>query len=152
VAFVERTSAAEEGVLIAQGGRFGGYVLYVKDNRLHYEYNYLGIERFPVVSDRELPTGLIQARLDFIRTGEHRGVARLYAGDEPIGEGLIARTVPAFNVREPMDVGRDNFTPVSLAYDCPFAFSGILHKVEMVVGGTSIISDEQEFENVLATQ
>jgi hypothetical protein len=44
-------------VIIAQGGSIGGWALYAKDRRLRYCYNFLGIQRFYVDSDREIPAG-----------------------------------------------------------------------------------------------
>jgi hypothetical protein len=44
-------------VLFARGSRFGGHALYVKDNRLHYVYNFVGSLEQKIVSDEELPTG-----------------------------------------------------------------------------------------------
>ena len=52
-AHVARDDTRQEGVLVAQGGRHGGYTLYVKDNRLVYEYNFLGISSCVIRSDAE---------------------------------------------------------------------------------------------------
>ena len=44
-------------MLFAHGSRFGGHSLYVKDNRLHYVNNYIGMLEQKVVADADLPTG-----------------------------------------------------------------------------------------------
>ncbi|MEK8225576.1 hypothetical protein NKG05_04755 [Oerskovia sp. M15] len=44
-----------QGVLIAQGGRVGGYSFFVKDDRLHFVYNFLGRDFFTVASDTAVP-------------------------------------------------------------------------------------------------
>lgn len=83
------------GVLFSHGGRFGGHALYVKDNRLHYVYNFLGSEQQLIRADEELPTGesLILAA-SFDKDGENppghaHGVLSLYYGDRKVAEGRI---------------------------------------------------------------
>src|SRR3954470_11209312 len=58
-----------EGVIIAQGGRFGGWALYAKDGRLRFVYNVLGIREFVVESDTALPAGSHQVRMEFAYDG-----------------------------------------------------------------------------------
>ena len=43
-ALVDIPAAGAEGVLFAHGAQFGGHALYVKDNRLHYTYSFVGID------------------------------------------------------------------------------------------------------------
>jgi len=151
-AYVERTSASGEGVLLAHGGRHGGYALFVKDNRLVYEYNFLGISRYIIRSDATLPAGAATLRFDFLKTGEFQGFVRLFANDEPIGEGEVPRTARIAGGLEPMDVGRDQHTPVSESYACPFAFSDKLHRVEVFLGGREVLDPAAELDALLATQ
>jgi hypothetical protein len=49
-------------VLFAHGSRFGGHALYVKDNRLHYVYTFVGMIEQKIVATEDIPTGEIQAR------------------------------------------------------------------------------------------
>ena len=94
-AVVDIPGADAEGVLFAHGSRFGGHALYVKDNRLHYVYSFVGMVEQKVVADRELPTGeqlILSAAFD--KTGEDppgtaRGTLSLYYGDRKVGEGQI---------------------------------------------------------------
>ena len=151
-AHVERSDPQAEGVLLAHGGRHGGYALFVKDNHLVYEYNLLGLSRYAIRSDSEIPVGPVTLRFDFLKTGEHRGIGRLFANDVKIGEGEIARTAGMLGVLEPLDVGRDNHTPVSESYACPFAFSGTLHRVEIFLGGREVLDASAELDALLATQ
>ena len=51
-ALVDLPEPGAEGVLFAQGSRFGGHALYVKDNRLHYVNNVVGSERAAHPGDR----------------------------------------------------------------------------------------------------
>jgi arylsulfatase len=151
-AYVDRASDRDEGVLLAQGGRHGGYALFVKDNRLVYEYNFLGISHYAIRSDSVLPAGAATLRFDFLKTGEFRGIGRLFANDTLIGEGEVPRTTRIAGGLEPMNVGRDYYTPVSKSYKCPFAFSGRLHRVEVFLGGREVLEPTAELSALLATQ
>ena len=71
-ALVDIPEPGAEGVLFAQGTRFGGHALYVKDNRLHYLSNFLGTEEQKVVADKDVPTGenlLLSASFEKDRAG-----------------------------------------------------------------------------------
>ena len=57
-----------QGVIIAQGGSIGGWTLYAKNGRLRYCYNLLGVHRFYVDSDRDIPTGRHQVRMSSTTT------------------------------------------------------------------------------------
>jgi arylsulfatase len=86
-----------EGVLLAQGGRFAGYSFFVKDNRLNYVHNYVGLEEHTVSSSVELPVGSVELRYEFERTGPpdfaagkgSPGVGRLYIDGNKVGEAQI---------------------------------------------------------------
>ena len=78
-------------MLFAQGSDFGGHALYVKDNRLHYVYNFVGMLDQKVVATEDLPTGenLILSA-SFVKDGEDppgvsTGIVSLYQGDEKVG-------------------------------------------------------------------
>jgi arylsulfatase len=134
VAEVEVPTGGAEGVLIADGGRFGGYSLYVKDGTLRYAYNYLGRNVVHVVSDGRVPEGACRLGLTFEKTGKQPfgagGIARLYINGEQAGEGEIPRTVPfLFALGESLQCGRDEGAPVTDEYASPFAFTGTLKRV-----------------------
>ena len=80
-----------EGVLIAQGGRFGGWALYVKDGKAKFVYNVLGIHEFATVADAPIPAGDHQVRMEFAYDGgglAKGGDVTLYydgARSEPVG-------------------------------------------------------------------
>lgn len=150
-AYVDRSSSADEGVLFADGGQHGGYALFVQDNRLVYDYNFLGLSHYIVRSESELPTGSLALRFDFLKTGNLMGVVRLFVNGELAGEGKVPRTVLIAGL-EPADVGRDTHTPVSSSYTCPFAFSGTLHRVEIRLAGREVVDPAAELDALLATQ
>ena len=84
------STAARQGVIIAQGGSIGGWSLYAKDGRLRYCYNLLGVQRFYVDSDREIPAGTHQARMEFDYDGPglgKGGTATLYLDGDQVGRG-----------------------------------------------------------------
>ena len=101
-------AAGAEGVLIAQGGQFGGWALFVHDGPLVYEHNYLAIDRYRVSSDIALEPGRQALGLQFEVSGDFEispqlaamalhgvsGRVTPYRDDEPIGSGDIPRTVP----------------------------------------------------------
>jgi arylsulfatase len=131
---VEIPTSGAEGVLFALGGRFAGLSLFVQNNRLHFVYNYLGLERYAVTAKETMPTGALKVRMEFTNTGEYQGVAALFINDRKVGEGPVARTVPVtFNLSEGITAGRDPSTPVSEGYQSPFAFTGKLHKVVLAL-------------------
>ena len=59
-----------EGVLVAQGSSSGGYALYLKDGKLHYAYNFLGVQQFHVATDATVDDGKHELRFEFEPTGE----------------------------------------------------------------------------------
>jgi hypothetical protein len=113
---------------LAYGNHGGGLVLYVKDNRLVYEYNYLGtITR--IVSDVEVPAGATALGFEFVRTGTFRGTGVLYADGKKIGEGSIPRTAPIVTSFEGLDIGHDSLSQVTESYHGEFPFSGAIKKI-----------------------
>jgi arylsulfatase len=108
--------ATAHGIIIAQGGRFGGWALYVKDGRPAYDYNFLGIEHFTVAASEALKPGKSTIRFEFTYDGGGQGKGgkgTLYVGDRKVGEGRIERTQPGiFSADETADVGIDLATPV----------------------------------------
>ncbi|MGC2460311.1 MAG: arylsulfatase [Steroidobacteraceae bacterium] len=121
------------GVLIAQGGRFGGWSLYVKDGKPTYHYNFLGLKRFTVASDKPLVPGKATIVFDFAYDGGGAGkggTGTLFVNGEKVGQGRIEVTqCCGFSATEGADVGLNTGTPVSLDYTNPFRFNGTIEKV-----------------------
>jgi arylsulfatase len=127
---VEIPTNGAEGVLLALGGRFAGFSFFVQNNRLQFVYNFMGLERYNVVTNEALPAGAARLRMEFTNTGDNKGVAALFINERKVGEGPIARTVPlSFNLSEGLTAGRDPSTPVTESYQSPFTFTGKLKKV-----------------------
>ena len=113
-ALVDIPAAGAEGVLFAHGSPFGGHALYVKDNRLHYVYNFVGMSEEHVVATEDIPTGeklILSASFD--KAGEDPpGVAigrlTLWHDDKKVGEGQIKTQPGKFMIAgEGLCIGRD---------------------------------------------
>jgi arylsulfatase len=134
---VDIPAGGAEGVLLCHGSWFAGYSLYVKDRRLHYVHNYLGIEEYRISSAEDVPAGKCTLTFRFTKTGEHRGRGALFAGDKKIGEGEIPRTIPAVieTSGEGLCCGFDSGLPVTPDYKAPFRFTGRIAQVVVEVEG-----------------
>ena len=129
--------SSTSGVILAQGGRFGGWSLWLKAGVPRFTYNWLGMERYEIVASSPLPPGEQVLRFDFSYDGGKPGaggVGRISLGGAKIAEGRIDRTQPfAFSVDEGADVGEDLATPVSEEYEVPAKFTGTIRKVTIEV-------------------
>ena len=161
-ALVDIPEAGAQGVLFAHGARFGGHALYVKDNRLHYVYNFVGSVEQHVVGDRDLPTGedLILSA-SFEKQGEDppgvaAGILSLYHGDVKVGEGPIKTQPGKFSLAgEGLCVGRDSGEPVTGDYpgDGPWAFTGgTIKRVAVDVSGEPYVDLEREAAAMMARE
>lgn len=136
-ATIDRPHVTSEGVIVAHGDVDGGYVLYVKSNRLVHEYKFIGTS-YTVSSPANLPTGKSTVRFEFVKTGEYRGVGRLVVNGKQVGESPVPQTVKNIISFGPFSVGRDALSPVSRSYHGKgeFPFQGYLEKVVIELGGT----------------
>ena len=133
-AAIHRDAASQHGVLIAHGDVTGGYTLYIRNNRLVYEYNRLG-SMTTVSSNVDVPAGDVTARMVFTKTGELEGLVTLYIGDAKVGEAPLRNTMPNVISYEGLSIGRDALSPVSPAYAAlgEFPFTGTLRSVTIEV-------------------
>ncbi|NET80068.1 arylsulfatase [Okeania hirsuta] len=126
----------DEGVLLTVGGRFGGFGLFIKDEKLVYLYNLAGIERYEIPSTEPLPTGNVTFKAEYITDSEEPGAGAtvtLYANGNKIGTGRLEETLKIkFSNDGTFDVGFDTGTPViDDEYEMPFDFTGTLNNVEV---------------------
>lgn len=118
-----------DGVLVAQSGSTGGYVLYVKDGRVTYEYNYLGEDRYRVESAAMLPSGPVRVQLKYFKGEDLSGRVEIWTNGAKVGEGVVPRTQGySFSADQTFDVGLDTASPVSEAYEAPFPFTGTIDR------------------------
>lgn len=85
--------AGDAGVLYQAGNRFGGYVLYVKDGRVHYALNANRERYFTIDAAHELPEGEVRLRLNFAVQADGTALARLYVNGDPEGETQVTQHV-----------------------------------------------------------
>src|SRR5690606_22387474 len=86
-----------DGVVIAQGGRFGGWALYVRENCVKFVYNLLGMNEFVIGATEDLPAGAHQIRTHFEYDGgglAKGGDVTLYLDGRSVGAGRVDRTQP----------------------------------------------------------
>lgn len=133
----EKTTA--NGIIIAQGGRFGGWALYVKDGVLAYDYNFLGMERYTVTAKEKLAPGKHTIVFDFAYDGDgvgKGGLGILSIDGNQVGEGRIGRTQPGiFSADETADIGIDLATPVveTIGAESKSKFNGSIPMVKVEV-------------------
>jgi arylsulfatase len=144
VANIEIPEAGAEEVILAQGGRYGGFSLYVKDGKLIYEANLFTPFHEKLVASEALPSGKIEVAFEFTAdqvpaptevgiTGAASstagGVATLTVNGKQVGSGHFAHLSPVNSGTETLDVGADTGSPVTGAYQSPDTFTGKIEKV-----------------------
>jgi arylsulfatase A-like enzyme len=136
-----------QGVIVAQGGSIGGWSLYLKDGKPRYCYNLFGIQRFYVDSEREVPEGTHQVRMEFAYEGGglgKGGEVTLYVDGVKAGEGKVAATAAMiFSADDTCDVGRENGALVADDYPVPNTFTGEVNWVEIDVGKAAEDADHK---------
>ncbi|MFD3403412.1 hypothetical protein ACFWUU_22190 [Kribbella sp. NPDC058693] len=153
-AVADISTPGAQGVLFAHGSRFGGHTLYVKDNRLHYVYSFVGSLEQKIVADEELPTGedLILSAA-FEKDGEDPpgvsvGTLSLFHGDVKVGGGRIKTQPGKFSLAgDGLCVGRDSSDPVTQDYPghAPWFFTGgTIKRVAVDVSGDPYVDLERE--------
>ena len=121
---------SEEGVIVACGGFTGGYTLFIKDGRVHYNYNYFDGVYWKMSAP--LPKGETDIKFNFIKTGNFKGKGELFVNGKKLSEvDMPQMHLSTFSLSETFDLGEDTGTPVSDSYDDHFYFKGDLKKVEI---------------------
>jgi arylsulfatase A-like enzyme len=123
----------ENGVLVAQGGRFGGLSFYVKGGKPMFTYNYLGLEKWDIVSSQALKPGKHTIVYEFKSDGGlgKGGVGTITIDGNKVAEGRIEKTQPGiFSVDDLADVGTDDGTPVT-DYGGSKKFTGKLNSLSI---------------------
>jgi arylsulfatase len=130
---VEIGNGSSDGMLVTQGGRFGGWGLYVLDGKPVYTYNVANLERYQIASPKKLTPGIHTIRYEFAYDGGGAGMGgtgTLFVDDEQVAQGKIDRTMGyRISLDETFDIGSDAGEPVSEDYHVPFDFEGKLNKV-----------------------
>ncbi len=120
------------GVIICQGGDFGGWSFYMQDGKPTYVYNWVGLEKYAVSSTQKAAPGKHTIRVDFAYDGGQGagGIATISMDGTKVGEGRIANTNSnTFGIDESADVGTDQNTPVNPDYAKKEEFTGKIKSV-----------------------
>jgi arylsulfatase A-like enzyme len=149
-----------EGVLIAQGGRFGGWALYTKGGKAKFVYNVLSLHEFATQADAPIPEGTHQVRMEFGYDGGGLGkggnVTLFYDGDQ-VGTGRVEMTQPMiFSADETTDIGYESGTTVTPDYTAASSrFTGKIHWVQIDLGDDDndhFISPDERLRVAMARQ
>ncbi len=159
LANVELTDNAS-GVIFAHGSRFGGHSLFIKNNKLYYVYNFLGIKPEQVFeSSINLASGKYTVGMEFIRektgkNGESVGKTKLYINEELVAEGPMKTQPAKFTLSgDGLCIAYDSGDAVSELYPSPSKFSGgTIDLVGVTVEGTPYRDLEAEAKRVMMSQ
>ena len=157
---VEVPDAGVEGVIIAQGGRFGGWALYVKEGKAKFVYNVLGIHEFTTEAETPIPAGTHQVRMEFAYDGgglAKGGDVTLYYDGTAVGTGRVAATQPmVFSADETTDIGYESGTTVTPDYTpATSRFTGRINWVQIDLGDDDndhFIDPEERLRIAMARQ
>ena len=150
-----------EGVIIAQGGRFGGWALYAREGHLKFTYNLLGIQEFTTTAGGEaIPAGEHQLRVEFAYDGgglAKGGNVTLFHDGQAVGEGRVEMTQPMiFSADETTDIARETGTTVTSGYSTATSrFNGRIDWVQIDLGDDvhdHYIDDEERLRIAMARQ
>lgn len=146
---IEKPDAS--GVLFSHGARFGGHALYVKDGRLKYVYNWVGLTEQFVESSAPLPTGHVVVSASFDMTPgtmPAEGTLTLHVGKDPVGQATIKTQPGKFSIAgEGLNVGKDTAEPVTDDYsgDAPWPLvGGTISRVVIDVSGEPFVDLARE--------
>ncbi|WP_019180325.1 arylsulfatase [Microbacterium yannicii] len=157
---VDIPAGGASGVIVAQGGRFGGWSLYLHEGRAKFVYNVLGIREFAIESDVVVPEGRHQVRMEFAYDGgglAKGGDVTLYYDGESVGSGRVEATqAMVFSADETTDVGYESGTTVSADYSTHSGrFTGTIAWVRIDTGEDDhdhFITPEERMRVAMARQ
>jgi arylsulfatase len=157
LADVEITDPDASGVIFAHGSRFGGHTLFIKDRKLNYVYNFLGIKPEQRLTSSELKPGKYVFGMEFTRQkagkfNESLGAARLFVNDQAVAQADMRTQAGHFTLSgDGLCIGRDSGDNVSQEYNSPAEFKGgKILAVEISVGQESYLDLEQEAAGAFA--
>jgi arylsulfatase A-like enzyme len=136
---VDVPASGANGAILVQGGRFGGWALYVKDGIPAYDYNFLGMQHYTIASTKPLAPGKATITFDFAYDGGglgKGGTGTLFVNNERVAAGRIEQTqAMMFSADETADVGIDLGTPVveAIGSEAKSRFTGRIPKVTVEV-------------------
>ena len=157
---VDVPNEGAEGVVITQGGRFGGWSLHAARGKAKFAYNLCGVQTFEIEAQEPLPPGKHELRAEFVYDGGGLGkggsVSLAYDGTV-VGRGRVEQTIPfIFSADETTDIGHATGTSVSTDYAAhDGVFSGRIDWVQIETGKAEddrAIAPEERIRIALARQ
>jgi arylsulfatase len=107
--------ANANGVVVADGGTFGGYSLFFKNGRPAFSYNFIQLAMFRWAGTAAVAPGHHLIAFDFVYDGGgygKGGVGTLLVDGKPVASHRIEHSVPfSMPWMEGMDIGQDVLTP-----------------------------------------
>jgi arylsulfatase len=158
LAEVDITSPDAEGVIFAHGSRFGGHALFLKDQKLWYVYNFLGIPPEQQFVSDTIEPGKHVLGVEFVKEstgdyGETHGTSTLYVDEEAVASGSMRTQLTFTLCGDGLCVGRDSADAVSKEYASPARFNGgTIRQVEVNVGDDRYVDLEKEAAAMLARE
>lgn len=145
---VEIPAGGAEGVLVTQGGRFGGWGLLLMDGKPEFAYAFSNQpqHKYRVASKEKLAAGKLDFKYDGPGMGKS-GTGTLLVDGKQVAHGKIERTIPVrFSLDETLDIGMDTGTPVVEDYvnKMPFKFTGTLKKVVIDLGKSGLAAADEK--------
>jgi arylsulfatase len=137
-----------EGMIVTQGGRFGGYGFYVLKGKPVFLYNFFDVQRTRWEGPDALSPGKHTLEFDFKYDGlglgtlafnnasgiGRGGIGVLKVDGQEVARQTMAHTIPLImQWDENFDIGADTGTPVSDDYQVPFRFTGTLKKLTLKI-------------------
>ena len=148
------------GTIVAQGGRFGGWGVGIRDSKLVFGYNVLGIHEFKITAESPIGPGKHQVRAEFAYDGgglSKGGDVTLYHDGEAVGSGRVDMTQGIiFSADETTEVGYEAGTPVMSGYTpAESKFTGKIHWVQIDTGDDDhdhYLDADERYRIAIATQ
>jgi arylsulfatase len=145
---VEIPEGGADGLVITQGGRFGGWALCFLGGRPVFQYNVAGVFQYSVAAQEKLGPGRHALVMSFDYDGGgvgKGGKVTMTADDKTIAEGRLENTLPfRVSLDETLDIGEDTGTAVSEDYTLPFHFTGKLNRVIVRLGDAKLTAEDEE--------
>ncbi len=130
----------DHGIILCQGGKFGGWAFYMNEGKPSYTYNYFGLESYAIIAPDKISAGDAEIKLEYAYDGDGAGkggTAKIFVNGKMVAEGRVEKSIPAvFSADETADVGKDDATQVA---DQVFAnvkeseFTGYVNKVTISI-------------------
>ena len=148
----EQTTPGASGVLLAWGSRFAGFVLYIKDCELCYEYVYSESLAHKLRAPFRRQAGQTRVELRFDHAADRSARASLWIDGQAAGAVEIPRTWPTHGTTAGLNCGQDAGAPVSDAYERPFRFTGRSLRVTVELDGRLNDAAKAAYQTVLREQ